>query len=250
MYPVLFRIGNLELRIYNSMLVIAFLVALWLTEKRAKEKGSPPKIIAGLVMWIIIGVVVGSRFFYVVMHWDEFANNFWDAFKVWQGGAVYFGGFIFAFILGSIYLRYKKVAITPMLDILAPSIALGEGIGRMGCFLNGCCFGKPSNILGVVFPLRSPAGYTFPDQPILPTQLFHAIFGWILFFYLLYAEKNFKLKKGQLFSIFFFSLAGFRFFLNFLRYYEDAFNYYLNQAIALGLTITGIALFFIFKKKS
>ncbi len=249
MYPVLIRIGGLEIRSYSVMLLLAFLLGIWIAEKRAKRKNIDTKVISDLVLWVIIGVVFGSRMFYVIMHWSEFREDLLEIFMIWHGGAVYFGGFLFALLLGLLYAFFKKLPIRKLLDIIAPSIALGEGIGRIGCFLNGCCFGKPSNVCGVIFKPYSPAGLQFPDTPLIPTQLFQSFFGFLLFIILLHIEKKKKLLPGQLFFLFLAFFGGFRLLINFFRYYEDTFNYLLNQIIAALVSLIGIVLYFAFSKK-
>jgi len=231
------------------MLLLAFIIGIWVAEKRAKEKGLKPSIISDLVLWVIIGVLFGSRLFYVIMHWSDFKDNLWEIIMVWHGGAVYFGGFVFAFLFGIAYSLIKKLPLVQLFDTIAPSIALGEGIGRIGCFLNGCCFGKPSRFLGVVFRPESPAGYTFQDTPLLPTQLFQSFAGFLIFIFLLYIEKKRDFKKGQIFSLFLILFSGFRFLINFLRYYEDAFNYYFNQVVAFCFVGLGIFLYIYFGRK-
>jgi len=244
MYPVLFQIAGFQIRTYSLMLLLAFVVGiilLWLILKRRTL--IDPAVVSDFAFWVIIGVVVGARLAYVLMHWPKFAENPAAIFKIWEGGAVYYGGFILALAAGLIYLRVKKIPVLPLLDAIAPVIALCEGIGRIGCFLNGCCFGQPTDVCGVTFPADSFASSIFgPGHSIWPTQLFQSGGGVLLFVILFLLMRLVRLRKGQLIAIFLAGLGAFRFGVNLLRYYEDTLNLWTNQWIAIGLVIVGVGL--------
>jgi len=244
MYPVLFQIAGFQIRTYSLMLLLAFVVGiilLWFILKRRTL--IDPAVVSDFAFWVIIGVVVGARLAYVLMHWPEFADNPAAIFKIWEGGAVYYGGFILALAAGLIYLRVKKIPVLPLLDAIAPVIALCESIGRIGCFLNGCCFGKPTDVCGVTFPEHSFASSIFGSgHSIWPTQLFQSGGGILLFVILFLLMRLVRLRKGQLFAIFLAGLGAFRFGVNFLRYYEDTLNLWTNNWIAIGLVIVGVGL--------
>jgi phosphatidylglycerol:prolipoprotein diacylglycerol transferase len=253
MYPVLFQIAGFQIRTYSLMLLLAFVVGiilLWLTLKRRTL--IDPAVVSDFAFWVIIGVVIGARLAYVFMHWPQFADNPAGIFKIWEGGAVYYGGFILAIVFGLIFLWRKKIPVLPLLDSIAPAIALGEGIGRIGCFLNGCCFGKPTAVCGITFPYESipfaelskagqlPAGVF--SATVWPTQLFQSGGGVLLFVVLLLLMRLTRLRKGQLFGIFLASFGGLRFGVNLLRYYEDAVNLWTNQVIAISFVVVGVGL--------
>jgi len=253
MYPVLFQIAGFQIRTYSLMLLLAFVVGiilLWLILKRRTL--IDPAVVSDFAFWVIIGVVVGARLAYVFMHWPEFADNPASIFKIWEGGAVYYGGFILALAAGLIYLRVKKIPVLPLLDAIAPVIALCESIGRIGCFLNGCCFGKPTDVCGIAFAPGSipyvelvnagelPQGVL--SAVVWPTQLFQSGGGILLFVILFLLMRLVRLRKGQLFAIFLAGLGAFRFGVNFLRYYEDTLNLWTNNWIAIGLVIVGVGL--------
>jgi len=244
MYPVLFQIAGFQIRTYSLMLLLAFvagILLLWLILKRRTLIN--PAVVSDLAFWVIIGVVIGARLAYVFMHWPQFADNPAGIFKIWEGGAVYYGGFILAIIFGLIFLWRKKIPALPLLDAIAPAIALGEGIGRIGCFLNGCCFGKPTQVCGVTFPANSFASSIFgPDHSIWPTQLFQSGGGVLLFVVLFLLIRFTRLRKGQLFGIFLASFGGLRFGVNFLRYYENDLNLLTNQWIAISFVVVGVGL--------
>ena len=253
MYPVIFRIGNFVITSYGVMLVIAFLVGTWIAEKRAEKRGIDRKHINDLVLWVVLGTIIGARLMYVIFHWNEFADDLIGIIAFWRGGLgglMYYGGFILSFIFGLIFVKVKKIPLLKMLDVVALPLALGQGIGRIGCFLNGCCFGNPSHTCGIKFPHYSPAGYIFPDTPVIPTQLFHSFAGFLIALIIFLFERNKNRPHGSSFAIFITLFGLQRFLIDFIRYYENFANYIINQIVASLLIITGIVMFiYVWKRK-
>ncbi len=247
MLPVLIRIGNFQLYSYGVMLFISFVLGIMIVEHRAKRFGVEPKRITDLALWVLLAVVVGSRLFYVAFHWDEFRNDLLGIIRFWGNppglsGLMFYGGFLGAFIAGLVFVWLNRLPLLKMLDAVAPALVLGEGFTRIGCFLNGCCFGKPTTCpLGMVFPAGSAAGAQFPNQTIHPTQLYSSLAGFVLFGVALLLERR-RLKPGVLFSIILLLYSLFRFGIDFVRYYEDAANFWGNQAVALSLSLLGLLL--------
>ncbi|MEO0086312.1 MAG: prolipoprotein diacylglyceryl transferase family protein, partial [candidate division WOR-3 bacterium] len=198
--------------------------------------------ITDLALWVLIAVVVGSRLFYVAFHWSEFRNDliaiirFWDPRQPGLSGLMFYGGFLGAFIAGLLFVALNRLPLVKLLDAVAPAIVLGEGFTRIGCFLNGCCFGVPtSSCLGVEFPLHSPAGAQFPHQAIHATQLYSSLAGFLMFGLALILERR-KLREGVLFALILVLYSLFRFGIDFVRFYENAANFWGNQIVALSLT--------------
>ncbi|MCK4272544.1 prolipoprotein diacylglyceryl transferase, partial [bacterium] len=153
MHPILFRIGPFALRSYGLMLALSFFLGILLAGRRLKRMGGDQTKMIDLAVVIILASVIGSRLFYVVFHWNEFSGHFLDIinpFNNAQGigiaGLSMDGGVFLAILCGLLFLRLRKQPILLTLDALAPSFALGIFLTRMGCFLNGCCFGKPTNL--------------------------------------------------------------------------------------------------------
>lgn len=252
MFPVILRLGTLQIYSYGLMLFISFLVGIWLVERRAKRFGVESKTITDLALWILLAVVVGSRLFYVAFHWEEFKDDLIGVIAFWRGGLaglMFYGGFLGAIIAGLVFVRARRLPLVKMLDAVTPSIVLGEGFTRIGCFLNGCCFGEPSSgFCAMEFPLHSPAGATFPHQAIHPTQLYSSLAGFLLFGVALLLERR-RLKEGVLFALILVLYSLFRFGIDFVRYYENASNFWGNQVVALGLTVIGIVLLVVFQRR-
>lgn len=254
MFPVLLRVGNLQLYSYGVMLFISFALGIWIVERRAKRLGIEPKKITDLALWVLLAVVLGSRLFYVAFHWDEFRNDLVSIIRFWGNppglsGLMFYGGFIGAFVAGLIFVWVNRLPLLKLLDAVAPALVLGEGFTRIGCFLNGCCFGKPAeSILGVVFPPGSAAGARFPNQPLHPTQLYSSLAGFVLFGLTLILERR-RLKPGVVFAIILILYSLFRFGIDFVRYYENAANFWGNQIVSLVLALIGFILLFIFSRR-
>jgi phosphatidylglycerol:prolipoprotein diacylglycerol transferase len=240
--PILIQIGELAIPSYGIMLVISFLMALWFAKRHAKNFNISPIIIENLAFYLMLGVIIGGRMLYVISHWSQYENHLLDIFAIWKGGMMFFGGFVGGFIAGMLYLKKEKLSVLQVTDIVAPAIALGHFFTRIGCFLNGCCFGKPSNLpWAVKFPENCVAGNQF-NVPLHPTQIYSSLFGLALFFFLgkrLLSQH----RTGEVFSLYLIFYGGFRFGIDFIRYYEDRANFWINQLIAIGLIVVGMIIY-------
>jgi phosphatidylglycerol:prolipoprotein diacylglycerol transferase len=169
MYPTLFHIPILHMPIYafGLMMVFAFLATQWLAGKLAALKGLDPEIFVNLALIALVSGVIGSRASSVLENLSYYANprlGFWENFiniiNIRSGGLTYYGGVMLAspIVLG--YLFYKKVRPRVAMDIVAPCLTLGLAIGRIGCFLNGCCYGAPAQVpWAVQFPYSYTGAY-------------------------------------------------------------------------------------------
>jgi phosphatidylglycerol:prolipoprotein diacylglycerol transferase len=222
------------------MLALSFLVALWLVRKTAKKFNIPPLIIDDLAFYLMLGVIIGGRLLYVVSHWAQYENDILGIFRLWEGGMMFFGGFIGGFLCGVFYLKKKNISILHIADLVAPAIALGQFFTRIGCFLNGCCFGIPSTLpWAVTFPEECVAGSSpVGGQALHPTQIYSSLFGLALFFFL-QKRLNVPHRRGDIFALYLIFSGGFRFGIDFIRFYENSANFIINQIVALGLVIVG-----------
>ncbi len=257
MHPIIFKIGWLQIHSYGLFLALAFLVGIYTAIKRAKKFRVQPDIIMDFSVVIIISSIIGSRFLYVIFHIEEFRGNYLDIINPFQSsgefgiaGLTMLGGVIFALFSTIFYARIKNLSFLKTADILSPSIALGVGITRIGCFLNGCCYGVECNLpWGMVFSPESPAGYHFYDIAIHPTQLYSSLGGFIIFFILIYISK-YKIFNGIIFYSFLILYSIDRFIIDFFRYYEKEMilftigevNFSVNQGICILLFLIGVTL--------
>ena len=158
MHPKLFEIPviNWPVSTYGPMLVIGFLAAISLIRHLSKNITTYPQHITNAALYALIGGVIGARTFYVIHYFDKYRDNWLDIFRIWQGGLELLGGVIAAVTVILIYMLYHKLPIRRYLDILAIGLMLALAFGRIGCFLNGCCFGKPTDLPWAVrFPYDS-----------------------------------------------------------------------------------------------
>lgn len=194
-----------------------------------------------LAMWILFSAVVGSRLLYVMFHWSEFAHDIVGTFAFWRGGLqglMFYGGLVGALVMGISFALVNRMPLLKLLDAAMPSIVLGEFFTRIGCYLNGCCFGRACNLpWAVQFPPNSPpAAAHLAETGIHPTQLYSSLAGLVMFLLAMVLERRLK-KPGLLFSVMLLVYAGFRFGIDFVRYYEDGANFWVNQGISLGLAL-------------
>src|SRR5215207_8189665 len=158
MQQVLFRIPGLDLPVYGfgMMLFLVFIVTTWLAGRRSEREGMPRERVQDLVLWTFLGGLVGARLFYMIQYKITDPLEF---FRIWNGGIVFYGsalgGWLAALVAHRRFLKPFGVSVWKLADVLAPSVAIGLCLGRIGCFLNGCCYGHvacPDNP-AVHFPL-------------------------------------------------------------------------------------------------
>ncbi len=168
MHPELFKLPFVDITVksYGLMMVLGFLAAVLLIRRLSRHLGDDPEHITNAALYSLIAGVVGARAFYVIHHYDEFRGRLGAIFALWHGGLELLGGVILAIVVISLYLKRRKLAVRRYLDILAIALGLALAFGRIGCFMNGCCFGQPTEgWWGVRFPYNSPAYYSqvYPD---------------------------------------------------------------------------------------
>lgn len=256
MHPDIFKLGPLEIHSYGLMLALSFLLGIFLAMHRAKKENIDQNQIMDLAVIIVISAILGSRFLYVIAHLSEFRGHWFDVINPFQGdgrvgiaGLTMLGGFLAALFFGMLYLWKKKLPVLKTADIVVPSVGLGIFITRIGCFLNGCCYGMPTNgPFGVIFPPNSAAGYHFPNEAIHPAQLYSSLYGLIILVTLLLIERWKKFDGFMIYS--FMILYGIsRFVVDLFRYYEDSMVLFslgnvsisVNQGISILMILTGAA---------
>ncbi len=243
MLPDIFKIGPLTLHSYGLMLALAFLAGIWLMELQAKKFGLDKNLVVDLSVFIMAGSVIGSRLMYVTTHWNEYSSTPWKALAVWEGGLTFYGGFILGTLTAVAYCRVRKISFWTIADIAAPGFAMGLGLGRIGCFLNGCCFGKPSSLpWAVTFPVNGAAELA-SGCPVHPTQLYEALFGFAAFG-LLWTLRNKRKFSGFSICLLFLLYGIWRFVSDQFRIYEQSqrwsFGLTNNQWISMGIILIAI----------
>lgn len=233
MAPVLFHVMNMPIRSYGLMMAVAFLVGIWIARRRSPERGFDPNMVVDLSVFVILASVAGARAGYVLVRWDHFAGDPMSVFRLWEGGLALYGGMLTGTAAGLLFFRNRGIDIWRGSDLLIPSIAIGVAVGRVGCFLNGCCFGEACDLpWGVVFGEGSAAGHQFPGIHVHPTQIYEALIALAVFFVILIVEKR-KPFDGFLLWLFVILLAVSRFIIDPLRYYEPVSFQIRSGSIAL-----------------
>ena len=197
MYPVLFRIGPFTLHTYGVFVAMAFLSAIALALREARRVGEDADKILDLCFYMLLAAIVGSRILYVLVNWSSFSQDPFDIVRIWRGGLVFYGGFIGALITALWYIKRKGLSILKTADILAPSIAFGHFVGRIGCFFAGCCYGKTCDLPWAVI-FTHPESLAPKGVPLHPVQLYSSINGLFIFLVLV-AIRRVKRFEGQTF---------------------------------------------------
>jgi len=235
------------------MLALAFFAGLWYIKRRSAAEKLPFEQMLNVAYILIFAGVIGGRLGYVVLHLSEFAEDPLSAINPFHGGRFgiaglnLYGGVLLALIAVFIYLRVKKLPWLAVLDLLAPTVGLGIGLGRIGCFLNGCCFGTPTGLpWGITYPAGSIPDSIFPNQSIHPAQLYSSLYGFLLFFLLHNILKR-KRFDGQVIAVYLMCEAVFRYAIEYVRYYETEMHLSIlgmeptwNQIVSIGLFILGL----------
>ncbi len=262
MYPELFHVGPIPIRSYGVMLAISFVVGvlyIWHIARRDKKPFDPYLTIASLM---ILSGVLGARLFYVLFHLEEFAGQWGDVVNPFHSdhfgiaGLNLYGGVISAVGVVLLYCRAARLNPLGVFDDFSPTLGIGLGLTRIGCFLNGCCFGTPTELpWGLTFPPDSIPYSIFQNLPLHPAQLYSSLYGLLLFVFLHFTMKR-KRFTGQLVAILFMCEALFRYTIEYVRYYENEMMLRLdgetvtyNQIISAGLFIIGLTIFLVQRKR-
>ena len=247
MHPIAFYLGSRPIRWYGVMMALAFLAGLWTATRRARLANVHGEIIADVTMWLMAGSIVGARIVYVTTYWkQEFANQpFREVFMIQHGGLVYYGGLIGATVAGISYLTWKKLPVWKIADILAPSIALGSVFGRIGCLLNGCCYGRACDL---PWAIHFPADHETQGRGVHPTEIYDALLNLILYLALAWLFRRRKFD-GQILALYFVGYAICRTTVEFFRgdYPADHIHAGLftsAQLVSAPILIAGLALYF------
>ena len=240
MHPILFTIGSLTIYSYGVMLALAVLVCTYLLSREAGRYNIPRDTAYDLVFWCILWGIIGARIFYIFIAWPYYMNNLIEILMLQKGGLAWQGGFLGGALAGVWFVHRKKLSLKPVMDWAAPYIALGQSIGRIGCFLNGCCYGKPV-AWGIYYPVH--------EARLYPTQLFEMAGLFIIFLILKYAQTK-PHQAGFIFILYLWLAAIERFIVEFYRADHDLLwlGLSLAQFVALGVFAAGLILMKVFKK--
>jgi phosphatidylglycerol---prolipoprotein diacylglyceryl transferase len=211
----LVHIGNFKIPSWGVLVMIGFLLGLWRATKNVERYGFKKEDLWDCCMVGLFGGVLGGRLAYIATQWSYFKTHLIEILQVWTGGMTSFGGLIGGVLAGVLAARYKKYNILDALDLTGVALPIGYGIGRIGCLLNGCCYGSVCD---------KPWALRFPDEahpgeltpPSHPAQLYEAIATGFAYLIMVWFEKRRAFRGqliciyGMLFSIIRFVIEGFR----------------------------------------
>ena len=257
-HPILFQMGSFALHSYGVMMAAAFLMGLWTAMSRARLAGLPPERIADATLWLIVGAVLGARVVYVTTYWNqEFADQpFTEVFMIQHGGLVYYGGLIGATLAGVLALWRLKLPLWKTADVFAPSIALGSVFGRVGCLLNGCCYGRVCQMPWAI-TFTNPQAHQYSGTPLgiplHPTEVYDALLNLLLYGLLAWMFRH-KKFDGQIFSTYLILYSIFRSVVEYFRgdYPDDHIHAGLTSAqlVSIPIFISGLTLAAILSRRT
>jgi len=240
MFPVLFKCGPITIYSYGVMVSLAFAIGVYLMRGRADAFGVAKEKIIDFMMVILISGIIGARILHVIVNLGYYRFNPIEIFMITKGGLAFYGGLIASTIAGIVFIKVNRMPVWNTGDLTAPYIALGQAIGRIGCFLNGCCYGVACK--ETIFAVKFPGDTVYR----VPTQLIASIVLLFMYGILRYfAEK--KIFKGNLFFVYLAMYSVQRFSVEFLRGDLDRgfLNLTVSQHISAIVLIIASAIFFI-----
>lgn len=258
MFPILIELGPITIYTYGLFVALGIFAGLEISIFIASAEDIPKEQARNyfyqLLIYFVLGGIIGARIFYVFLFWEQFRNDFLAIFKIHQGGMVSFGGLVGA--LAGFFLFYrknKKFSMGKVLDWLAPGLAFGHALGRMGCLFAGCCYGKPIDTgWGIIF--THPQSLAPLNISLHPTQLYESFFlflvGTFLLWHFFRIKNNPQRKNGFLFIHYLLLYSLGRFIIEFFRG-DQAQIWILSEGqIFSFLTFSGVLFlrFHIYKK--
>ena len=250
MRPELFRIGDVSFSAYRTCLTVAFIVCTVLIVRRWDREGETPELSPTAGIWAFLGALWGAKVFYVLQYDPTPLRHLWRSLLLWEGGLVYYGGLFGGMAVLAMYLRARRIPVLRAFDVMAVYLPLGQAITRVGCFLNGCCYGTRCNLpWTVTFPPPSDAfldhardGLLPPGAvrslPVHPTQLY-MVAGLIVIVLVLDRILRRKPPTGSVALAYLACYGTLRFLIEFVRGDNSVFvaGLTLYQAISLPLLI-------------
>jgi phosphatidylglycerol:prolipoprotein diacylglycerol transferase len=250
MLPKLFPIGSFYLPTYGVLVAVAFLVALWLTSRLAKEAGMNQEAVVNLGVYCALAGIVGAKLLMIVMD-SSYRSNPAEIFSLatLQSAGIFYGGLVAALITAYFYMRHHGLPVLKTADLFAPGLALGHGIGRLGCFAAGCCWGKPTHLpWAVTFTNPDARAVGVPlGVPLHPTQLYESVAEFFISAVLfLFARR--QPKQGAVIGGYLMLYGVVRFLVEFLREHDESNPlggpFSMEQWISLILAACGAFLIF------
>ncbi|MBN1905766.1 MAG: prolipoprotein diacylglyceryl transferase [Deltaproteobacteria bacterium] len=250
MHPELFSIGPLTLRTYGLFVALGCLAGLATAIRLGKSKGLDSNRILDMGFIVILSGLIGSRLLYIIINLPDYIANPLNIFKIWEGGLVFSGGLVAVIIVVLIYARKYNYNLWTICDLWSPAASIGEGIGRIGCFFAGCCYGRSCDLPWAV-TFTDPKTIAIPNIPLHPTQLYSFLSGMIIFAVLMIINSKRK-YEGQVFLWFLILHSTARLFIEQFRGDSrgSVFNDTLTMTQLVALIILFAAVIMLFWRRS
>ena len=245
MFPKLFSIGSFYLPTYGLLVALGFLAGLFLAMRLARRAGLDPEKVSNLAVYAALVGLLGAKLLMLVMDFDyyvRYPDRIFSLETLLSAG-VYYGGFLLALAFSAWYMRHQRLPFLATADVLAPAVALGHAIGRLGCFAAGCCWGTRCHLpWAVVF--RNPDTYTGVPLgvPLHPAQLYESALTFVVAWLLIRASGR-PHPAGRILGLYLVLYSIARFGVEFVRYHEQSLPFggplSWTQWIALALLAAG-----------
>lgn len=221
--PIIFEIGPLALRWYGLLIASAVLIGVSLSQYLAKRRGVNPDLLGDLIIWLVLTAIPGARIYYVLFEWQQYSQHPEDIIAVWKGGIAIHGAIIGGTIATLVFARINKVSFWQLLDLVVPSLILGQALGRWGNFFNSEAFGSPTDVPWKLYipPANRPLEY-FDYDYFHPTFLYESVWNLGVFIILLFLffwglKKRNRTKVGTLTFVYLIGYSIGRFWIEGLR---------------------------------
>ncbi|MEL6494509.1 MAG: prolipoprotein diacylglyceryl transferase [Cyanobacteria bacterium J06623_7] len=197
--PIIFELGPIVLRWYGLLIATAVLLGVTLSQYLAKQRRFNPELLGDLAIWLVIGAIPCARLYYVAFQWEQYARRpWWHALAVWEGGIAIHGAIIGGTLATIIFARVNRVSLWQLLDLVAPSLILGQAIGRWGNFFNSEAFGKPADLPWKLFIAPQYRPLDLIDFEFFhPTFLYESLWNLGIFVLLLWLFFEGRKKQNQ-----------------------------------------------------
>lgn len=241
MDPVAFRIFGIEIMWYGVLISLGVLLGVLFALRECKRIGFKEDNLLDFLLIAIPSAIIGARAYYVIFSWNYYSKNLSEIINIRNGGLAIHGALIAGIIVGILFCRKRKIKVLELLDIVIPSVALGQAIGRWGNFVNQEAHGGPTDL---------PWGIRVNGQKVHPTFLYESLINILIFIFLIWFRKNKKTTDGQVLALYMILYSAGRFFVEGLR--TDSLMFIglrVAQLISLGLIVAGIGLWVYLKKK-
>ena len=252
----IFHIGSLRLKWYGLLIASAVLIGVNLSMWLAKKRELDPELFADLSIWLVLAAIPAARLYYVIFQWDNYAKHPEQIVKIWEGGIAIHGAIIGGSIAAIIFAKIKQVSFWKLADLVAPSVALGQAIGRWGNFFNSEAFGTPTDLPWKLFIPKESRPFEYINSEYFhPTFLYESIWNLLVFLLLIWLfiddRKRNRLKSGSLFLIYLVAYSIGRFGVEGLRTDSLMFgSLKMAQAISLiGIVIGSIGLLWLYVRQ-